>query len=61
MKLIIILRNAATALQTLHIRGDEAKLFSGAIDALNSVISALEQAEKEIAAQPIANKKEESK
>jgi len=60
MKLTIILKNAVTALQMLHIRGDEAKLFSGAIDALNSVISALEQAEKEIAAQPITNNKEES-
>lgn len=61
MQLTIILKNAATALQTLHIRGDETKLFSGAIDALNSVISALEQAEKEIAAQPTPDNKEESK
>lgn len=61
MQMTILLRNAVSALNTMHIRGDEAKLFSGAIDALNSVISALEQAEKEIAAQPTPDNKEESK
>ena len=61
MKIIVILRNVKSALQTLHIRGDEAKVFSNAIDALESVINALEQSEKEISAQHNAREKEEAK
>ena len=61
LKIIVILRNVKSALQTLHIRGDEAKVFSSAIDALESVINALEQSEKEISAQYNAREKEETK
>ena len=57
MQIAILLRNAVSAMNTMHIRGDEAHLFAGVIDAINSAICALEHVEKEIAAADKEDKK----
>lgn len=47
MKIEIVLRSVATALERIHVLGSDAEMLAGAIRAVRNVIAAIEKAKEE--------------